>query len=356
MLAEIFRRWEVRLSQRDTNRRVRPFEWGLECLGYGRDSGGLPLRPAADCRVDTGELRSGNGDARAALIDFADTALADSDGYHSYEPVQDYRLEGRHLTFTSPVRTAYLRNNTVHGWFFPAESRGRAVLVIPQWNSDARGHVSLCRMMKYFGLSSLRLSLPHHDLRMSEELVRADYMLSPNLGRTLQSLRQAVIDARACLDWLEQRGYSRLAVLGTSLGSCVALITFAHDRRPTHSVQNHVSPYFADVVWEGISTQHVRRGLEGHVTLDDLRRIWMPISPKAYLPKLVGTGKASLLVHALYDHSFLPRLSEDVLKDYSALGLPHEALKLHCGHYTSGEFPFNIVLGYAMCDYLRRHL
>jgi hypothetical protein len=191
---------------------------------------------------------------------------------------------------------------------------------------------------------------------MSEGLVRAEYMLSPNVGRTLQSIRQAVIDARACLDWLEQQGYNRFAVLGTSIGSCVALITLAHDRRLTHSVQNHVSPYFADVVWKGISTRHVLRGLEGHVTLEDLRRIWMPISPKAYLPKLVGTRKASMLVHALYDLSFLPHLSEEVLRDYAALALPHEVLKLYCGHYTSGEFPFNIVLGYAMCDYLRRNL
>jgi hypothetical protein len=352
VLAAIFKRWETHLSQRDTNRRVRPFEWGLEFTG----SDGSRVFQALDARRPSGGPGSRNGDARSALIDFADRALADSDSYHSYEPVRDYRLEGNHLTFTSPVETIYPPNNTVHGWYFPAESRGRVVLVLPQWNCDARGHMSLCRMMRHFGLSSMRLSLPHHDLRMSEELARADYMLSPNLGRTLLSMRQAVIDARACLDWLEQQGYRRFAVLGTSIGSCVALITLAHDRRLTHSVQNHISPYFADVVWEGISTKHVRKGLEGHVSLEDLRRIWMPISPKAYLPKLAGTGKGSLLVHALYDHSFLPHLSEEVLRDYATLGLPHKAFKLYCGHYTSGEFPFNIVLGYAMCDYLRRNL
>ena len=216
---------------------------------------------------------------------------------------------GRHLTFSTPSPTIYPKNNTVHAWHFPANSNGRVVLVLPQWNADAQSHISLCRMLNYFGLSALRLSLPYHDLRMPDDLARADYMLSPNLGRTLQSVRQAVVDSRAALDWLGSQGYTKFAILGTSIGSCVALITLAHDSRLELGVMNHVSPYFADVVWKGISTRHVRMGLEGNIDLDDLRKIWMPISPKAYFKKLVGTGKKSLLVHALYDYSFPPDLS-----------------------------------------------
>ena len=332
MLAPLFRRWEYRLSRRDTNRKVRPFEWGTEYAQNGFDVGD-PLRH---------------------LAAYARKALENSDAYHSYARPTDYRLEGGHLTFTSPVCTPSPVNNTVHGWYFPAESRGRAVVVLPQWNSDAQGHMSLCRLLNRFGLTALRMSMPYHDLRMPEELVRADYMLSPNLGRTLQSVRQAVIDARASVDWLESQGYSKFAILGTSLGSCVALITMAHDDRLGLSVQNHISPYFADVVWTGISTRHVRSALEGHVALEDLRRIWMPISPKAYLQKLVGTNKRSLLIHAHYDHSFLPRLSREVLQDYRTLGVPHDTLRLRCGHYTSGEFPFNIFLGLFMSRYLSR--
>jgi hypothetical protein len=334
MLEYFFRRWEYSLSRRDTKRKIRPFEWGAEFI-----QDGIPVI-----------------DPRQYLLEYAREALSNSDDYHSYRPVSDYRLEGSHLTFTSPLSTIYPRNNTVHAWHFSAESRGRAVLVLPQWNADASGHMALCRMMRHFGLSALRLSLPYHDLRMPEDLLRADYMLSPNLGRTLQALRQAVIDCRAALDWLEGQGYTKFAILGTSIGSCVALIAMVHDPRLRMSVQNHVSPYFADVVWTGISTRHVRAGLEGHVSLDDLRQIWLPISPKAYLKKLVGTGKTSLLVHALYDHSFLPHLSKQVLSDYRELGLPHSVLTLPCGHYTSGEFPFNLCLGYSMCNWLRKNL
>lgn len=334
MLSRIFYRWEKKLSQRDTNRKVRAFDWGIEFVSS----------------------RNGAENPRQFLMEYARKALDDSERYHSYAPADNVRIEGRHLTFDSPLHTIYPKNNTVHALHYPVESDGRAVVVLPQWNADLRSHQSLCRMLNFFGLSALRISLPYHDLRMPEELERADYMLSPNLGRTLQAVRQAVIDARAAIDWLQDQGYSKFAILGTSIGSCVALITAAVDSRIRLSVQNHVSPYFADVVWEGISTQHVRKGLEGHVTLGELRDIWMPISPRAYFKKLQGTGKQSLLVHALYDYSFLPGLSRQVLQDYADLGIPHSTCALRCGHYTSGVFPFNIFLGYTMCRYIRNNL
>lgn len=342
MLSHIFFKWETRLAQRDTNRIVRPFEWGLNFLGnISKD------RPEQTEQIDK--------DPKSLLIEYADCAVRESDSYHTFEPVSDYRLDDGHLTFTSPLKTIYPTNNTVHGRFFPKDPK-RVVLVLPQWNADVRSHISLCKMLNAFGVSALRLSLPHHDLRMSPELTRADYMLSSNLGRTLQSIRQAVIDARAALDWLEARGYTRVAVLGTSIGSCVALITAAHDARINVAVQNHVSLYFADVVWRGISTRHVLDGMREKIALDDLRKIWMPISPQAYFHKLRGTGKKSLLVHARYDHTFLPDLSMKVLEEYRRLGLPHSTFGLYCGHYTSGVFPFNVILGAAMSRYIRENL
>jgi hypothetical protein len=334
VLSRIFYAWEQSLSRRDTNRKVRDFEWGLEFVSE---------RPPSE-------------NPKLYLMDFARRAVAESDSYHSYQQVKDWRLDGSLLSFTSPIKTIYPANNTVHGRYFPTDSHGRVVLVLPQWNSDARGHLALCRMLNFFGLSALRLSLPYHDLRMPEDLVRADYMLSPNLGRTLQAVRQAVVDSRAALDWLESKGYTKFAILGTSIGSCVALITTAHDSRIRLSVQNHISPYFADVVWDGISTRHVKMGLGTNITLDELREIWMPISPKAYVKKLAGTGKKSLLVHALYDFTFPSPLSQEVLRDYRDLQLPHSTFALRCGHYTSGVFPFNIFLGYTMCRYIRTNL
>ena len=327
--------WENRLATKDRNRRVRPFDWGLEWLN------GIRI----------------NGDVTAAVSEYADRAIDGSDVFFSYERPAGYQLEGSHLTFASPLATPYPENNIVHAELFPnAKSRGRAVVVLPQWNSDAAGHRGLCRLLHRSGLTALRMSLAYHDRRMPPELERADYHVSSNVGRTIHASRQSVIDARACLDWLEQQGYTKLGVLGTSLGSCIAFIAAAHDRRIRAGVFNHVSMYFSDVVWTGIATQHVRRGFEGWVTQDELRRHWGPISPAAYLDLMSGRDLKTLLIWARYDTTFLPVYSKQVLEGFRRRNLPFRSLALPCAHYTSGRFPFNWIDGLAMCRFLAHNL
>jgi len=41
---------------------------------------------------------------------------------------------------------------------------------------------------------------------------------------------------------------------------------------------------------------------------------------------------------------------------FRAHRLPHRVLRLPCGHYTSGQFPFSLVDGVAMALFLRRRL
>jgi len=85
--------------------------------------------------------------------------------------------------------------------------------------------VGLAKLLNRFGISALRMTMAYHAERKPAELERAEYHVSSNIGRTIHASRQSVIDARACLDWLEQQGYSRVGILGTSLGSCIAFIT-----------------------------------------------------------------------------------------------------------------------------------
>ncbi|MEO8132326.1 MAG: abhydrolase domain-containing 18, partial [Bryobacteraceae bacterium] len=183
-----------------------------------------------------------------------------------------------------------------------------------------------------------------------------DYHVSSNIGRTIAATRQSIIDVRSCVDWLESQGYERIAILGSSLGSCIAFIAAAHEPRIQAGVFNHISTYVSDVVWTGISTQHVRRGIEGSLSQDELREYWSIISPASYLPRMT-TGKVkSLLVWARYDTTFLPEFSAQVLQAFRDLQLPHRVKELPCAHYTTGEFPFNWIDGLAMCRFLRSEL
>lgn len=249
---------------------------------------------------------------------------------------------------------------TVHARYFPAKTRTngsgarRAAVVLPQWNADPEGHVALCRWLARCGISAIRLSLPYHDRRMPPELHRADYIVSANIVRTVQVCRQAVLDARRAIAWLDARGYTRIGMLGTSLGSCLAMLTAAHEPLVRAAALNHISPYFADVVWEGLSTTHVREGLDGAIALDRLRELWLPISPQPYIERM--KPKKALLVYARYDLSFPVRLSRALVDDFRRAGVDHEVVVLPCGHYSTGVAPFSWLDGYALVRFLRRAL
>ena len=225
------------------------------------------------------------------------------------------------------------------------------MLVLPQWNSDANGHVGLCRILAWSGMSALRLALPYHDQRMPPELQRADYIVSSNVARTVQVCRQAVLDARRAIQWLARQGYERIGILGTSLGSCLALLTTAHEPLIRAQALNHISPYFADVVWRGLSTQHVRQGFDGRIELDLLRTLWKPISPRWYLERV--RDRRTLLVYARYDLTFPVDLSEDLVREFRELDLPHEVVVLPCGHYSSGKAPFKFLDAWVLTRFLR---
>jgi hypothetical protein len=336
MIARAFHRWERRLASAATNRVARPFEWGVEWL------------PDQDV---------GAGDPRDALQAWGERTVGRGDAFYAVTPASDYALDGDCLTFTSAIDTPHAENNVVRARWFPDGSprgRRRAVLVLPQWNADAGGHVGLCRLLNRFGLSALRLSLPYHDARMPPDLTRADYIVSANVGRTAQVCRQAVLDARRAIAWLHAEGYDSIGILGTSLGSCLSLLTTAHEPLITAAALNHISPYFADVVWSGLSTVHVRETLEGNVTLDELRRMWLPISPLPFLDRV--RGRQLLLVYALYDLTFPVDLSRQLVDAFREHAIEHQLVVLPCGHYSTGKLPFNWIDGLTLCRFLNRTL
>jgi Alpha/beta hydrolase domain containing 18 len=225
---------------------------------------------------------------------------------------------------------------------------------MPQWNADAFSHNVLCGLFNRFGISALRLSKPYHDIRRPAELERADYAVSSNLGRTIAACRQAVVDIRACIDWLELQGYEQFGVLGTSLGSCYAFIAAAMDPRLQVCAFNHASMSFGDVVWTGQSTRHIRAALEAVMAQDRLKEIWAAISPISFMDLFAAAPRKVLAIHATYDLTFLRRYSLEVLDNFQRCGVDFESRVLPCGHYTTGETPYKFMDGWFLGSFVYR--
>jgi len=256
----------TRLTSVDNNRVVRPLDWGLEWTQHWPGCNGGPSSQSPS-------------DLLEYFSRFNDRIIERSDDFYSYSKPNDFRLERREVQVFSTrevpdpkleeksprnlrripplhvaVKTAYPENDQANARWFPAPGR-RAVVLLPHWNADALAYNSLCRALNWMGIAVLRLSLPHHDIRRPAEIHRADYAVSANIGRTMDAMRQGVVDVRCCLDWLESQGYNQMGIVGTSLGSCYAFIATAHDSRISVAAFNHASTYVADVVWHGQSTR-----------------------------------------------------------------------------------------------------
>jgi dienelactone hydrolase len=389
MFSNLYRKWmvswETALTTRDENRIVRPLEWGFDWLADFASAAGL--------RETIERAQYDPAAAESAMIALNEAIVRDSDAFYGYQRPTDFRLEARapqlfptnvrpetlkrdaklkrlalegrlkpaqFLRFTSPVRTPWPENDQVNARWFPASEkkmRGKprqAMIVMPQWNADAFSHNVLCSLFNRFGISALRLSKPFHDIRRPAETERSDYAVSANIGRTLAAGRQAVVDVRCCLDWLEQQGYQQFGILGTSLGSCYAFIASAHDPRLRVNAFNHASMAFGDVVWTGQSTRHIRAGFEqAGLTQQQLYRLWSGISPVSFMERFSRHPKKVLVIHARHDLTFLPEYSEQVIRSFAGQGIDFVSKVLPCGHYTTGEFPYNLLDGWWLGAFVR---
>ena len=286
-------RWEDDLCSRATNRVARPFEWGLEWTS------GWPV---------TRRMPRNGHDPHAYLKLLNAPRLKDSAEFFGYDPPSDFRFAATACSASPAPSKRRIRKTTASRRSGSRRRKSRAADAWPRWccrtgTPRPRSTDALCVGLARLGISALRLSMPYHDYRMPTELERADYAVSSNVARTIDATRQAVIDTRSCVDWLVSQGFERIGLVGTSLGSCYAFLASVHDPRIEVNVFNHCSTYFADVVWEGLSSQHIRKSIESEVTLEQLRDAWMAISPPELHRALrADEEEASVHLRALRHH------------------------------------------------------
>jgi hypothetical protein len=346
LFEQMIRRYEHRRWAEEPNRRTLPFQWGLEHIGG----------------------RADDPDPRAFLDRFVAETIPHSDDWFATAPADDYALTDGVLTFTSAIASPWPENNRVYAQLFPAPRKQRdgaarsgslsraAVVVLAQWNARWDEQQAVCRWLNRLGLTAIKMSLPYHDRRAVPGHPRADHLVSPNIGLTMQANRQAVLDIRRTLRWLESQGYDRLGILGTSIGSSLAFITMCHEPALRAGAFLHVATYFGDVVASGLTTMNVWEPIQGNISAAEARHYWSPISPLPYISKLDGAGKKILAISGRYDPTFWPEYTAAFHQAIRTSSVKFESLSLPCGHYSLGVAPFSYAVGYRFGTFLRRAL
>jgi dienelactone hydrolase len=139
------------------------------------------------------------------------------------------------LTFPSPVKSGVGRNDTVHAEFFvPAERNGKVPAVIVLDIMDGAGVVSRGQALwlAQSGVAALVVHMPYYGPR--REPGSKMRLVSTDLARTVEGVRQLVLDCRCATAWLASRpevDADKLGLVGTSLGSLMGANVAAAEPR-----------------------------------------------------------------------------------------------------------------------------
>jgi len=116
------------------------------------------------------------------------------------------------------------------------------------------------------------------------------------------------------------------------------------------NVFNHCSTYFADVVWEGLSTRHIRTSLN----LDLSRTTTMLDAHQP--PYYMDAGRLDKNPLFIYTATTLrfPRFSEQVIA-HARTGGPPQAVVLPCDT-TRWPIAVQVSRRYHICKFLKRNL
>jgi hypothetical protein len=281
------------------------------------------------------------------IADIADRVreIIDNPRVYYGEPIlEELEKVGDNIySFKSPIQTEFTENNKAIVRIRHSQSRRRAVLIVPHWNVDGSGYVRLARLIRALGYATAELTLPYHGCRKRSGAFIADDFLSANLGKTIRSVRQTVLECRQILTVLQGWGYSELFIIGVSLGSCIAGVVTALDTRIRGSALVLTAGDFAEVVWTGRATRHIHQAVSDHVSLEQLKSIWALISTSSYIKELSRPGCQVLVISGSRDRVVMPYLTARFVSEMLTLDVRVKWCRFPCGHYSMASVPFNVL-------------
>lgn len=282
------------------------------------------------------------------FCNLADVAASDPNFFDEpNESELEFGREADWIVFRSCIRSEVEENNIVRSRVTKGRFGNQALIVFHHWNASSR-YKQLANFFSRRGVTVVEIAMPYHFERSRPASLHADYMLSPNLGRTIHSMRQAVLDGRKLIRVLKSEGYSDISVLGISLGSWVAGLVAAHDQTVRKAALFLTAGSLADMVWSGRATQHIRDSFRNKIELSELRRAWGPLNLENYADRLARPDLKLQFVLAKRDTVVRPKLSKSFMLKLESAGARLGLLELNCGHYSLSLPPYILRAGFSV--------
>lgn len=269
--------------------------------------------------------------------------LADYRGEYNLNLRYDLRHSGvtvYNLTFPSPVTSDVPENNTVYAEYFVPKGAGKhpAVLVLDIMQGNqliARGEAM---WLAQNGIASMVVLLPHYNQRRAPgSKVK---LVSPDIVRTMDGIRQAVLDCRVACAWLAARpevDADRLGMVGTSLGSFITAITSANEPRIKNVCMVLGGGGLVDAYYDHPKAKPVTEWIDLLGGKRLVKNLIAPVDPLTYAAQL--KGKNLLMIAAREDEIVPPKAASQL---WEATG-KQRIVWLDAGHITAAFYTMSVL-------------
>lgn len=240
------------------------------------------------------------------------------------------------VKFASLISTPeYPQNQTVYAEVFiprQTETQMPAVIILHSWGVQKPDiELSLARSLARRGFVTAVMTLPYHIQRTPGGYLSGELMIVPDADHMRDTMRQAALDVRRLVDWLQaqpQIAQDKLGIVGISLGAIISALVLGVEPRLKSGVLVLGGANLAHVLWRSPLTMNVRGELRSKgIGYEQLRREMEPVEPLTFLRGQYG--ERVLMINGRYD-MVIPR--EDALALRNALG-QGPILWLNTGHY-----------------------
>ncbi len=310
--------------------------------------------------------------------------LTDADGKTATMGDIITRNEQGLLTFPSTVASSIAKNNTACALVYPASAE-KAVVILPNLRAEEGAFSRLAGLLGRFGYTCVEAVHPYHGRRHDPNdtvMVPGERLFSSNVHETLWSFSQGISDILALYLFLMKEGFSRIGVIGTSIGSTLTIMSLANaedyraylGRRDSDLVRNVPEGICRAVVLnlsggllsdfimdeDNIEASYVRKGLIEDLGLTgwDIEHIWPEADPLRFVNKItmpVLSVKARQDPVLLYRYSCMQRefFAKNAVggKNFTEFYIPVPA-----GHYSAAYFLPKMFLGIADLLFILRHV
>ncbi len=244
------------------------------------------------------------------------------------------------LTFPSPVKSDIPENNTVYAQYFVPKTLAKvpAVLVLDIMQGNqliARGEAL---WLAQNGVAALVVVLPHYNERRAPG--SKIKLVSPDLVRTMDGIRQGVLDCRCAAAWLAARpevDADNLGMVGTSLGSFLTALTSANEPRIKNVCMVLGGGGLVDAYYDHPKAKPVTEWVDRVGGKNLVKKLIAPVDPITYAAQL---KEKNLLMIAARDDEIVPPRAASQL--WEATG-KQRIVWLDAGHVGAAFYTMSVL-------------